>query len=483
MRSPTVRLGGGWFHLVQLIAQDGMVVESETQEVRRVRRAALELLLSDHAGECRAPCQYACPFHTDVPQLIRQIAAGRPDEAIVTLRAAMPLPAVLARVGSEACEGACRRCVADESASIGLLKRYVADFDLARPTPYVPPCRPASGKRVAMVGAGPCGLSAAYFLLQRGHACTLIDAREHSGGMLCDLPPAALPPKVLAAEITLIEQLGAEFELNTTIGQQRTLADLRRDHDAVLLAVGQLGANVGKLFGLPVVAGRLQVQGATHETGMPGVFAAGDAVRPWANATRAAADGKSAAVCIDQMLRGEPVTGPTKLVALGTVRPRPDEVAALAADAGSRERVAPSSPDGFTDEEARAEARRCLHCDCHKLGKCALQKYAMLYDANAHRYRGRRRPYERPLLHPDVIYEPGKCILCGLCIQVAQQAGEPLGLTLVGRGFDARVEVPFEESLAAALQTAARRCAEVCPTGALSLREDAPREGETPAEP
>ena len=454
------------------LAEDGMRVESETDEVRQVRRAMLELLLSDHVGECRAPCQHACPFDTDVPRMFEQVAGGRLDEAIVTLRKAVPLPAVLGRVSREVCETACRRSAVDESASIGLLKRYVADKDLASGDPYVPPCDPSSGKRVAVVGSGPAGLSAAYFLLQAGHTCALFETRDKPGGTLCDLAEEQLPREVLAAEIAMIEHLGGRFELSTTVGRQPALTDLWRGFDAVLVAVGRLDAGRDEVLGLAISEGCLRVDRTTHETGEPGVFAAGDVVQPRGEAVRAAAAGKTAAVCIDQYLRDDPVVGRRKLVALRMGRPRPETFAIKAARAGPTQRVIPSDGPGtgLTDSEARVEAQRCLRCDCRKLDKCRLQKFAEMYGADGGRYRGQRREVEKPTGHPDVVYEPGKCILCGLCIQVAEQAGEPLGLTYVGRGFDVYVGVPFDESLDQALTIAARRCVEVCPTGALAWR-------------
>jgi predicted molibdopterin-dependent oxidoreductase YjgC len=100
-----------------------------------------------------------------------------------------------------------------------------------------------------------------------------------------------------------------------------------------------------------------------------------------------------------------------------------------------------------------------------------LRKYAQLYEADPGRYRGTARATARSYEHPEITYDPRKCILCGICIQIAQHAGEPLGLTMIGRGFDVRVDVPFDESLDAALKTAARRCAGACPTNALTRRE------------
>jgi NADH dehydrogenase/NADH:ubiquinone oxidoreductase subunit G len=111
-------------------------------------------------------------------------------------------------------------------------------------------------------------------------------------------------------------------------------------------------------------------------------------------------------------------------------------------------------------------------CDCTKSPICRLRKYAEMYGADARRFQGARRQSERQVHHPEIVYDPGKCILCGICIQLARQAGEPLGLTFVGRGFDVRVDVPFDEALELALRTAARRCAGACPTGALAPRKE-----------
>jgi NADPH-dependent glutamate synthase beta subunit-like oxidoreductase len=473
-------------------AEEGMRVESETEEVRQVRRAALELLLSDHAGECRAPCQLACPLGTDVARMVRQIADGRIEDAIVTVRRDIPLPAVLARVCPTFCERACRRGAVDEPASIRLLQRYVADKSLAAPRPYVPPRKPDSGKRVAVVGAGPAGLSAAHFLLQQGHACTVFERHIKPGGTLRTIGQDRLPRDVLDAEVTLLENLGVRFELRTSIGRDRTLDELRRDCDAVLIAVGNLDMDASDWLGRslvlprsPVADGRLSVNERTHETEQPGVFAAGGVVRPRGEIIHSVADGKAGAVCIDQYLRGEPVSGSRKLFTLHTGRPRAEEIAALAAGAlacasgsdgrprrGARRYGGHDAAVGLTDEEAQVEARRCLHCDCRKLETCKLRKYAEMYGADARRYHGERRTIERLLQHPDIVFEPGKCILCGLCVQITEQAGEPLGLALVGRGFDARVSVPFNQSLADALTVAAARCVEVCPTGALAWRTE-----------
>jgi NADH dehydrogenase/NADH:ubiquinone oxidoreductase subunit G len=109
-------------------------------------------------------------------------------------------------------------------------------------------------------------------------------------------------------------------------------------------------------------------------------------------------------------------------------------------------------------------------CACDKKDVCRLRKYAALYEADPTRHAGARREGKAVRPHGEVTYDPGKCILCGICVELARQAGEPLGLTVTGRGFDVQVDVPFDESLAEALRTAARRVAGACPTGALARR-------------
>ena len=136
------------------LAEDGLHVESDTEEVRELRRKGLELLLSNHVGDCTAPCETACPTQMDIPLMVRQVAAGDWCGAIATVKRDIALPAVLGRVCPELCERGCRRREVDSPVAICLIKRYVADADLASGAPYLPPCKANMGRRVAVVGAG-----------------------------------------------------------------------------------------------------------------------------------------------------------------------------------------------------------------------------------------------------------------------------------------------------------------------------------------
>ena len=141
-------------------------------------------------------------------------------------------------------------------------------------------------------------------------------------------------------------------------------------------------------------------------------------------------------------------------------------------EGATRARVEPAGgmAAGFTAAETKAEAERCLHCDCRRATDCRLRDLAIRYGARAGRYKSERRAFEQDCGHPEIIYEPGKCILCGLCVQVAERAGDEPGLTLDGRSYDVRVRVPLAGAIAEALGRSAKDCVAVCPTGALALK-------------
>jgi len=456
-------------------AAEGMQIESETPAVHQARRTALELLLSDHLGDCVAPCQFGCPAQMDIPTMLRQIAAGELRQAIATVKRDIALPAVLGRICSAPCEKVCRRRDLDAAVSICLLKRMVADVDLASDDPYLPACRPSTGKRVAILGAGPTGLSAAYYLRQLGHACTLLDENPLPGGRLrIETTERELPRTVLEAEIATITRLGIDLEMGKRVGADAGLADLRARFDAVLLACGATARQQAEAWGLPVTQRGVEVKPRTHQTSEPAVFAAGCAVRGKALAIRSVADGKEAAAAIDQFLSGLPVTGCVEPFSVKIGRMHGEELAHFAAEASGTPRREPDGGRdvGLTPAEGAVQAARCLHCDCRGLGSCKLRKYAALYQAHPRRFQGQRRVFTHDARHAEIIYEPGKCIDCGLCIQIAAAAGERLGLGFVGRGFDVRVAVPLDRSLAEALTKAAAECVAACPTAALAWKHD-----------
>ncbi|MBN1419931.1 MAG: (2Fe-2S)-binding protein, partial [Planctomycetes bacterium] len=433
------------------LAEEGLVVESETDEIRELRRTALELLLSDHLGDCVAPCEAVCPASLRIPKMLRRIRAARFDEALAIAREDLVLPATLGRVCPAPCEKGCRRGTIDDGVAIPMLHRFVADRDLAKGPGWLPERAPESGKRIAIVGAGPAGLAAAYALLACGHACTVFDERDEPGGMLREaIDPSRLPRRVLRAEIGCIEGLGAELRLRARVGESVSIDELRSGFDAVAIAIGEAEAGAVERLGLVPSKGGIEADRETYATRLPGVFAGGGALRKLRMAVRAVADGKAMAASIARFLAGEEARGRTKRLSVHIGRMDAEEARGFLREASDGPRVAAGrgSAAGYEAEEATAEAARCLHCDCRKPESCALRRWAEIYGAQVNRWKGegRRRFVQREGAH--VLFEPGKCIDCGICVRIAEAAREPLGLTFVGRGFDVRVGIPFDASLA-----------------------------------
>lgn len=451
---------------------DGMQIDTQSEDVRLARKAALELLLSDHVGDCMGPCEVGCPAGMDIPRMTRQIEAGQMAEAIVTIKERIALPAVLGRICPAPCEKVCRRGIYDDAVSICLLKRYAADVDLERGEPYLPACEKSNGKKVAIVGAGPAGLAAAYYLAQKGYGCVVFDEHEAAGGMLrYGVPPEELAADILDKEIGVIQRLGVEFRLGCRVGQDISIEKLASEFDAVFVAVGDRDADAGNVFGLEMDGDRLKIKRPTYQTSSAGVFAGGDVVSKRRLAVRAVADGREAAESIDQYISRLAITGPAKPFNTRIGKLQDGEIERFMAQAADTPRVVPENSKGrFNNDEAKFEAGRCLHCDCRKADNCKLRDYAKEYEARAGKYKSDRRIFEQQAEHADIIYEPGKCIDCGLCIKVAANAGEELGLSFIGRGFDVRVAVPFGRSVAQGLKKAAGQCVRTCPTGALAFK-------------
>ncbi len=275
------------------IATDGMQIDTCGEIVLEARKTNLELLLSDHVGDCIAPCQMADPNKANIPAIIRHIAAGNPTAAAELLTG---------EVDGTKPQRACRRARQDQPVAIDLLLKYAAAQD------------------------------------------------------------------------------------NKTSTEQPSDAH-------------RFSVHIGKL------------SEAELERFMAGIS--------------------------------------------------PDA------------QVIPADPQaGYTPAEASAEAKRCMHCDCRKADNCKLRDYSEIANAKPARFRSERREFIQNLEHPDIIYEPGKCICCGLCVRITEAEGEPYALSFVGRGFGVQVAPSLNRDISQALQKAARRCVEACPTGALAMRTD-----------
>lgn len=217
---------------------DGMVIHTNSERVKKSRKIALELLMSDHTGDCIGPCSLNCPAGTDCQGYVKLISQGRFHDAVALIKEKLPLPASIGRVCPHPCESACRRQMVEDSISIAYLKAFAADEDMKENT-FTPEIAPETGKKVAVIGGGPAGLTCAYFLRIKGHGVTVFDAMPHMGGMLrYGIPEYRLPKKVVEKEVQQIASLGVEMKNNIKIGKDISFEDLRKEYDAVIVAIG-----------------------------------------------------------------------------------------------------------------------------------------------------------------------------------------------------------------------------------------------------
>ncbi len=183
----------------------------------------------------RAPCQEACPAGVDVPAYVRHVREGRWGEALAVVRDRVPFPLVCGYACFHPCEATCARSQLDGPVAIRMLKRVAAEQGLREQVAPVP--RAASGKKVAIIGSGPCGLTAAYELALQGHAVTVFEALDRSGGMLrFGIPAYRLPDAVVDADIRMIEQAGVKIRTGTRVASAEAL--LADGFDTVLIASG-----------------------------------------------------------------------------------------------------------------------------------------------------------------------------------------------------------------------------------------------------
>ncbi len=187
-------------------------------------------------GLVSAPCSHTCPAGIDVPRYIRFIAEGKFAEAVALIREKIPFPSVCGHICVHPCEAKCRRGLLDDAIGIRVLKRFAAEHDtgLWKPNSKV---APATGKRVAIVGSGPAGLTAAYYLAKLGHSVTVFEALPEPGGMMrVGIPDYRLPKDILRAEIKEIEGVGVDIKTNTPVDSLDGL--FKTGYNAIFLAIG-----------------------------------------------------------------------------------------------------------------------------------------------------------------------------------------------------------------------------------------------------
>ena len=231
-------------------AVPGMVVTTNSDELFHIRRTNLEMILSDHNAYCQPPCQIDCPTHIDIPGYLELIAKGSMKEAARLVMEVLPFPYILGLTCPAPCQKACRRALVEEEIAICRMHGHAAETCLLDPpVPYVKD--PPTGKKVAIVGAGPAGLTCAYYLALKGHYCKVFDQQPQPGGMLrYGIPEYRLQKDMMDREIDHVWQLGVDFQANVRLGKDFTIDDLfAQGFDAVYLAIGCWTSNALRVPG------------------------------------------------------------------------------------------------------------------------------------------------------------------------------------------------------------------------------------------
>jgi len=225
-------------------AVPGMVVHTKSDKLKHIRRTNLEMMLSDHNAYCQPPCQIGCPTHIDIPGYLELIAKGESREAARLVKEVLPFPYILGLTCPAPCQDVCRRALVEEEIAICRMHGFAAGQCLDDPpTPWVPEA--PTGHKVAVVGAGPAGLTAAYYLALKGHYCKVFDMMPQPGGMLrYGIPEYRLQKDMMDKEFEGVWRLGVDAQYNVKLGEDFTLDDLfNQGFEAVFLAIGAWTSN------------------------------------------------------------------------------------------------------------------------------------------------------------------------------------------------------------------------------------------------
>jgi len=234
----------------EAIAQNGMKVITDSDELKQQRQEELALISSTHFGDCKAPCNLTCPGQINVQGYIAHVQKGEYEEALRLVMERNPFPFSVGRVCPRFCETKCRRVLVDGPVAINHLKRFVADWCMSNNVDLNIPKGKSTGKKVAVIGGGPAGLSGAYYLSRKGHDVTVFESNPKLGGMLrYGFQEYKIPRKVLDYETDTILKMGISVAFNQKWGRDFTLQDLKdKGFDATLVAIG---AGVDKPLDIP----------------------------------------------------------------------------------------------------------------------------------------------------------------------------------------------------------------------------------------
>jgi formate dehydrogenase major subunit len=230
----------GFFCACSTLALDGMDIATGSDSVIQHRQDRLAVISKTHFGDCKAPCNLTCPGQINVQGYIAHVARGEYEEALRLVMERNPVPFSVGRVCPRFCETRCRRILVDDPVSINHLKRYVADWCMQNEINLKIPREKPTGKRIAVIGGGPAGLTAAYFLTRKGHDVTIFEAAPKLGGALrYGFSEYKIPRDILDYEVNTILRMGISIRLNQKWGRHFTLQELKdQGFDATFIGIG-----------------------------------------------------------------------------------------------------------------------------------------------------------------------------------------------------------------------------------------------------
>ncbi len=435
--------------------RSSMRIDASSPEVRAFRKHALEFLLAEHVGDCDAPCRLSCPVFFDIPAMLHKIAANDFPGAADLIHDGMPLPHLSCMLCKRRpCEKACRRGRHDTPLDI------VAILHAALRTKDFPPENQPRKYSVAVVGGGCAGLAASDMLSKHDCRCTVFESGDKPGLEIAGL----LAPEysgLLENELARLAAAGITFRCSAKITPEDVAGWLLKEFDAVLLCVGSHSMNIfSSLLKTDENGAFTRLQ--SFMTSVKGVFAAED-MAIHASGIQAVADGvESGHAVISWLEHGR------HFVAENRYDHRFGEV--TAEDMRQFTDGTNSIKTAVTDNAgAGLEAARCLHCDCRKYESCLLRRHASEYMTQQFRIPSQRHAFKR-IDAGEIIYEPGKCIRCGICIKIGEAEGKAVGPVFNGRGYEVELGAPLGHSMMEALEGIGPECAAACPTGALSIK-------------
>jgi NADPH-dependent glutamate synthase beta subunit-like oxidoreductase len=359
-------------------------------------------------------CAAACPVHVDVRAMMAETARGKFTEAARIFKKTVPFPGIISRVCDQPCRSVCKRKEAGEPLAVVAIEKACLDYasGLSEKTAALP----KKEKRIAVLGGGLSGLTAAFDLARKGYAVVVFDRGMHLGGSLWHFSQEKLPRDIIARDLQVLERVGVEVRLNTTVGKDISFDAISADFDAVYLAAG---AGSSDVFGLAADAGgRIAVDPVTLAAGREGVFAGGGLRQAGGKRSpiRSISDGRIAAISIDRFLQKVSLTAARFNEGAYETRlyTRTEGVEPLP-------RVQMEHPGlGYTADEAILEAKRCMQCECLECVKVC--EYLNSFRAYPKKYV--RQIYNNLSIvmgHRQANKLINSCSLCGLCKEVCPE--------------------------------------------------------------